>query len=54
MDPKYETAWTGPGESITGNEPWPFETEDELGPQLTLEELRAALDLGRQVQGIDQ
>lgn len=35
----YETAWTGPGESITGNQPWPYPTEDVLGYR---EELTAA------------
>lgn len=27
----YETDWTGPGESITGNQPWPHACEDVLG-----------------------
>jgi hypothetical protein len=27
----YETAWTGPGESITGNGPHSYATEDMLG-----------------------
>lgn len=27
----YETSWTGPGESITGNGPHHYATEDVLG-----------------------
>jgi hypothetical protein len=38
----YETAWTGPGESITGNGPHSYATEDMLGPQTYKTELTPA------------
>lgn len=33
----YETEWTGPGESITGNGPLPYDCEDMLAEPYSTE-----------------